>query len=377
MHDAALSGFGGRFANQMFQYVFVTLYGLRSNCAVIAPEFEGHALFDLPFAPGKSKPLPLMNFGDNHADADVMLDALHPPRNVMLRGYFQHITRAHRLHRTFIRAMLRPRPAIAAPLSDWLAEVRARFPRVMGLHIRRGDYRPHDPERPHKFTQVPTAWYRDWIAAHGRLGPNDALLISTDDRSVLKEFAGFPLVQDKVPLPAGLDPRIADLYGLGACDTALYCNSSWSFLAGLMAKDGQEAFMVDISGKTFKPFDPWATQDFWQPFETVRPLHDRPLRGGNRTSAEQRFLDHWKAEAELALCLQQPLRHLLRSVWEKLFGNSFTRKMIDRMGPGRWRQSWSIGAAKAHIRRRARRYVIARRPIGACEAFDKLERRQA
>ena len=376
LHQVTMPDLGtnGRFANQIWQYIFIMLYGLRSNSNVLIPEFEGHKFFDLPFQAGRKKRLPRLNFRQNHADAEVIMEASNPPRNVELCGFFQHITRAHRLHRPIIQKMLTPKSPTGEMLANWLAEVRSRFPRLIGLHIRRGDYVPYDGSNWTPFSQVPVEWYRDWLVQHANMGPDDGLFISTDDPSVNKQFGCFNIVHDCIPLPPGLDPRMADLYGLGACDIALYCNSSWSFLAALLADDSQRAFLVNVQGRTFVPFAAWASQDFWKPFEPIRPLDARPLRSSDRATIEQRFLDHWKNEAELSFCLNFPGRYLLHRIWRRWAGSLVTRKLSRILAPERSRQNWQIVSERALLQRRTIRGILAGRPVRAREFFNQSKK---
>jgi len=128
-------GSNGQFANQLFQYTFLMLYGVRSGCNAYAPEFYAAKYLRSNMSismKGEYLPLPWLRT----AEASFLATS-RPPRDVDLWGYFQGVTEAHRVHAAFIRELLRPSSEIEDALSSWLQELKRTFRRVIGLHIRK------------------------------------------------------------------------------------------------------------------------------------------------------------------------------------------------------------------------------------------------
>jgi FkbM family methyltransferase len=130
-------GANGRFANQLFQYLFLSLYALRSSCEPVFPEFEAACFFEVPFKPGRTSVLAPMS-EVARGDAAIFLEAQEPPRDIELWGYFQDITNAHLRHRELAVRLLTPKPEYKSALDEWWVKVREKCGRVIGLHIRRG-----------------------------------------------------------------------------------------------------------------------------------------------------------------------------------------------------------------------------------------------
>jgi FkbM family methyltransferase len=332
-------GSNGRLANQLFQYVFLALYGLRSGCELRVPDFKAAKLIDYPLQGRPCPDLPRLTVHSN-GDVPLLLEALQPPRDVAFWGYFQQISSAYVKHSALVRRMLSPEPALKAALDRWWSEVRSKYDRVTGLHIRRGDYKPYEGGPWQMFSRVPTAWYARFLEERAkeraRPGEKHAVFVSTDAPEEKCGFPGFDILQDAVPLPPGIDAAAAELFGLSLCDEALYCNSSWSFIAALLASPSQAAYIADFGGETFIPFHPWLPdQDLWFPFETSRAASKTHYRQSSPAQQEQRLLDGWRTEAELAAQLRKPVRFALNRKFNALTGTAFAKRIVELLASKR------------------------------------------
>jgi FkbM family methyltransferase len=323
-------GTNGRFGNQLFQYMFLTLYALRSGCGPVFPRFEASSFFDVPFTMGGHCELPRMRVY-SAGDSALLLEAIEPPRDVDFWGYFQHITKAHLAHRALIQRLLTPKPEIKAALDEWWVKVRQKYGHVTGVHIRRGDYQPYDVGAWSMFSQVPAEWYARFLRSRNGTVQKPAIFISTDDPSVRSSFPEFEAVQDVIPPPPAIDERLIELFGLSFCDEALYCNSSWSFIAALLAAPTQIAHIVDFKDQTFVPFKPWEERDFWAPFDRLRKREEVPFRSDDQTHQEQRVLDLWRTQAELTIQLRKPFRYAIKRKLNQWACAKFLKKMVQSL----------------------------------------------
>ena len=94
-------GSNGRFANQLFQYLFIILYGFRSGCKALLPRFPASGYLDSSL--GEHEEIDLLKLPWLESLEASFLEASAPARNVDIWGYFQGIPAAYRLHKPFIR----------------------------------------------------------------------------------------------------------------------------------------------------------------------------------------------------------------------------------------------------------------------------------
>jgi hypothetical protein len=264
----AMSHFGHNagFANQLFQYAFLKLYGLRNNCAVETPPWAGEQVYGIP---GRRIARTLREYrGDEWSVRDLALWTQDdPPVDVDFWGYYQNIPASWQQHRDFVRRLFAPLPPWRAPVEAWLAQHRPPGTTLVALHLRRGDYRNYAAAKPW-FRLIPEDWYRRWLAAIWPRLANPVLFIASDDReSVVPHFAEYaPLTA--ASLEAELpEPRLlADFQILAAADVLAICNSSYSRMAGLLAGAAQSCFIAAPAAAGFEPYDPWTDDHFWQRF---------------------------------------------------------------------------------------------------------------
>ena len=262
-------GINGRFANQLFQYIFLRLYGLRNNCRVLTPEWIGNHLYRIEREPIPTGEPGLMELQfQPFAGAELGLWYTdQPPIQVDFWGYFQVIPASYRLHRRLIQRLLRPVPEVARPIEQWLDSQLPAGATTVGIHLRRGDYVLLG-QRVNEFRTVPLEPY---FAALGELWPQleqPRLVIATDAPELVPEFQVYdPLVAPAALLsfePWGFFP---DFHALSSCDHIFVVNSSFSRMASLLAKESTIVKIIDMKEQRFKPYSPWDDVYFWDRFE--------------------------------------------------------------------------------------------------------------
>lgn len=260
-------GLNAGFANQLFQYAFLKLYGLRHNAAVETPPWIGEAIYDIP--PHRISRRRRRVKGDEWSVRDLSLwDEDRPPVDVDFSGYYQNIPACWLPHRSYLRRLFEPLPAWRAPVERWLARHRPPGATLVAIHLRRGDYRGYDPAVKPWFRVIPEDWYLGWLAEIWPRLANPVLFVATDDReAVLPAFAAYaPLtaVAAEADMP---EPRfLADFEIMAHADVLAICNSSFSRMAALLAPAWQRCFVPAVATQTFELYDPWATDQFWQRF---------------------------------------------------------------------------------------------------------------
>ena len=336
-------GSNGRLANQMFQYLFLLLYGLRGSCDVQIPPSDLNKYFALPLSSPPGRHLPELSLLRDR-EAQFALETINPPRDVEFFGYFQTISRAHVVHRSLVRRLFKPKEPIQRSFAEWHQTVRSKYKRVIGLHIRRGDYKEFDAQNWMEHSRTPVEWFKTWLSTHGNISKDDGLFISSDDPGVRKEFLGYRLVQDEVPLPTEHDQEILEFLALSSSDLALLVNSSWSYMAALLAPDTQTANRVDFHNQTFVPFNAWSTDYF---ADNYRGPGSQQGPDGGQAELAQSILDCRLERAQLALMLRAPflsrLSHYRDVVISKCAHNTLMQKLVS---PPRY-EAWQIATVAA------------------------------
>ena len=262
----------GRFANQLFQYLFIRLYGLRLNALVDIPPWVGDILYHKrenleSETPPISGGLQLIDFPYFvGAEAGLWYDQ-NPGVNVDFSGFYQVIPDAYRTHKQLIRLLLRPNDTMVKPINDWLAREFASDETKIVIHIRRGDYVGHSIAVP-EFQLIPIAWYLDAVDKIWHEQKKPRLIIATDAPELITEFAEYAPVL--VPGPLLALPEwdfFPDFHTLSSGDIIFVINSSFSRMASLLASDLAQCYIPDIAMKKFIPYSPWEDMYFWDRFE--------------------------------------------------------------------------------------------------------------
>jgi hypothetical protein len=264
-------GHNAGFANQLFQYAFLKLYGLRHNAAIATPAWIGETVYGVPQR-RTSRPLP-MRKGDEWSVRDLDLwERDRAPVNVDFWGYYQNVPARWRQHRAFLRRLFEPLPPWRGAIERWLALNVPPGASLVAIHLRRGDYRTLSAQKPW-FRLIPEEWYLRWLDSIWPSLANPVLFVASDERDAVlpafRRFAPLTAAAAEAEMP---EPRLlADLEIMARADALAICNSSFSRMAALLADPAQRCFIPAPATGTFEPYDPWASDHFWQRFGAPEP----------------------------------------------------------------------------------------------------------
>jgi hypothetical protein len=291
----------GRFANQLWQYLFLRMYGLRNGLAVKVPAWEGERVFGFsdprPDGGGSRPSMTFLGSGDDDLELWEIDDA---PRDVDFKGYFQNLPRQWGAHRTFIRKLYALKP-------EWRGAIE-RLPRLLrpqdsqaegrtlvSIHVRRGDYLIYDHDKRPEFRPVPTDWYRALLDQIWPGLQRPVLHVATDEPEAIK-----PVFADYEQFDAafftgdfGIPEHVRDFVLLQEADILVACNSSFSTMAAVAGKPGQTCWLADFRAQGFTPYDPWAEPSFCARFVPDRrslTFDGYGVRAARRRSLMMRYL---------------------------------------------------------------------------------------
>ena len=257
-------GKNGRFANQLFQYMFLRLVARRQGALVQTPAWVGHELFgcDEPAPvlamPEWREPVDQLSAADAFKGCEWSRHFRDPSPDFRSRdywGYFMGHTTDLATDRAFIRELFRFVPEFAQAAGQRLAKLRTRRPRILAVHLRRGDYGYG------YFFRAPCAWYEQWLRRSG-FDPAEWLVYICSDApgQYRRRFAGFQTA-DASDLGGGDNlAAYLDFYILTQADHVLISNSSFSFMASMLNEKAGGFARPCAERQALVPFDPWDAQ---------------------------------------------------------------------------------------------------------------------
>lgn len=260
---AAMSTFGrnGRFANQLFQYMFLRLVARRQGAIIQTPAWEGQELF------GCVEPAPVLALPEWREPIDQLIadDAFKgcgwtkhfrevDPAfcSTDYWGYFMGHTADLAPDSDFIRGLFRFVPEFEKAAAQRLAKLRTRRRRILAVHLRRGDYGSG------YFFRAPCAWYEEWLLSSG-FDPAEWIVYvcSETPGPYRRRFAGFQTA-DATDFGATEDlATYLDFYILTQADQVLIANSSYSFMAAMLNENARGFARPCAQQETLLPFEPW------------------------------------------------------------------------------------------------------------------------
>lgn len=253
-------GSNGRFANQLFQYLFLAIVARRNGAIVQVPDWVGAHLYGLEDAPPMRS---LPRFHELEA-AETTARALRTtPAAALLApnrdavgvdywGYFQFDGKTLAPHRDEARRLFTLVPPLADRVQASLARLRSGATTVVAVHLRRGDYGYGC------FFRAPCRWYADWLRASG-LDPAKTVvyLASETPAEYRSRFAPFRTVtaREVSALPAELD-WLVDFEAMRDADSLAISNSSFSFMAAFLNPRITRAMRPCTEAMGLVEFDP-------------------------------------------------------------------------------------------------------------------------
>lgn len=249
----------GRFGNQLWQYLFVRMYGLRNGLTVKVPAWDGEEVFGFsdprPDDDGRRPCMAFLGAGDDDLELWEIDDA---PRNIDLKGYFQCVPPQWRAHRPFIRRLYTLKPQWRGAIERVNLSLKSERRTLVTIHVRRGDYRVYQDKNPY-FRLVPMEWYRALLDEVWPGLERPVLHVATDEpETVDAAFADYERFDAGFFAgDFGIPDHLRDFVLLQEADCLVACNSSFSTMAAVVGKPGQKGFLADFRVGGFTPYDPW------------------------------------------------------------------------------------------------------------------------
>jgi FkbM family methyltransferase len=252
----------GRLGNQIFLYGFLKIYAQEHNLRVETPAWIGQYLFghsnppisrSLPIVGEESQPYKLSD--------SAILNAPEPLKNVDFHGYFQFHTQYHARHKEYFSSLFKPVAEVEAKMAEAMNRLRAKGKTIVGLHLRRGDYKSVHTVVPY-LTVAPSGWYKEWLNGFWETLDEPVLFIASDEiEDVVADFAEYHPITVKdlgVELPEA--PFYPDFYILSQCDVLAISNSTFSFAAAMLNERCKFFFRPHLLEEKLIAFDPWNSE---------------------------------------------------------------------------------------------------------------------
>jgi hypothetical protein len=246
-------GRNGRFANQLFQYLFMRIAADRRGGTLQTPSWIGQDIFGL-------KDPPITNPGttvvkdEEITDPDLYLNSDRPiGDHLEFWGWFQFHSRHYRPHRDFIRKLFILHPELRHQFDGVIEQLRALKRPIVAVHLRRGDYGKG------YFFRAPALWYADWLREQEASLPNPIVyLCSETPQELMASFAPWQVLHSGL-LPQ-LPPALAfllDFYVMIHADALAISNSSFSFMAAMLNERAGIFARPTLKERRLVAFDPW------------------------------------------------------------------------------------------------------------------------
>jgi len=187
-------------------------------------------------------------------------------------GYGQYHTRFFRRYMCFFRRLYQPVQSIYNRLQPAVDRLRGSGATVIGLHLRRGDYGRMI------FYVTPVEWYRDWLQKHWGEFDNPVLFVAAEDRALVDAFTKYnPVTAESLGTELSTSPHAnygylgpdrrlrdpwqmdfyPDFYLLSKCNVLLMPNSTFSFVAAMLADRLRRCYRSSLPSQGFVEVDPW------------------------------------------------------------------------------------------------------------------------
>lgn len=249
----------GRFGNQIFQYAFLKIYAKVFDLRVETQEWIGQYLFGIKDPPITGK-LPVI-----YEEKQSKLESLFrepAPRymNADFLGYYQFHTSNFAPFKEYFRSLFIPTPQVNSEMEKGLQKLLSKGKTLVGLHIRRGDYKKYgNSDRKKVFFIAPVAWYKDRLNSIWHDLDSPVLFIASDEIDIVaQEFSEFhPVIAKDLYRSFPRAEFYPDFYLLTQCDIMAISNSTFSFTASMLNEKAKSFLRADIEACKLIPYDPW------------------------------------------------------------------------------------------------------------------------
>lgn len=247
-------GLIGRFANHMFQYMFIHTYARDHDFIAMNGVWAGDEIFNV--VPGVDV-LPTMQTsvteeGLELRDSTIANDMDVRP-NADFSGFFQYHTRYYLPHKQMIQEQF----AFKGAYGERAAQIEALFARqngpVVTIHLRRGDFGTG------VFFIAPEDWYVAWLSKLREIHPDLVVYIASDDlETVIGAFQDFTVLTERdLPQTSLEQPFFTDFAALTLGDYVAISNSSFSFAASLLNRRAKRFVRPNLQEGALVDYTPW------------------------------------------------------------------------------------------------------------------------
>ena len=247
----------GRFANQVFQYMFLQTYAKEHGYDAVNPTWIGDDIFDV--TKGVEGEMPVLKHirqtDNDHSRCEIASGEASFPNHDLL-GFFQYHMSYYGWRKSEILRELKFKDEYGVASNEIKDFFRKSGRPVAALHLRRGDYGFG------YFFLPPNSWYKQWLSEVKREHPNLAVFIASDDlEAVQRDFAEFDVWTAKdIPLSSPDNIRyefFVDFCAMVHADSLATSNSTFSFLAALLNERSKLFMRPDLGKRQLISFDPW------------------------------------------------------------------------------------------------------------------------
>jgi len=183
-------------------------------------------------------------------------------KNVDFFGYYQFHASNFAPYKDYFRSLFTPIPEIKAEMEKGLVELLSRGKTIVGLHIRRGDYKQYEAtDKKNIFFIAPTGWYKNWLSSIWGTLDDPVLFIACEEIDVIApEFSEYhPVIAKDIYRSFPEANFFPDYYLLSQCDIMAISNSTFSFTAGMLNRKARLFLRPDIEARKLISYDPWAS----------------------------------------------------------------------------------------------------------------------
>lgn len=169
-----------------------------------------------------------------------------------LWGWFALHTSELAPYRDLIRQIFTLVPRLQERLSSLLAKLQLGNQKLIGVHLRRGDYGYSS------FFRAPCSWYEKWVRDE-RLDPDSHVIYIASESAELYQhrFPGFRVITSKT---TGCPDALAayfDFFVLCQADILAISNSTYSFLASMLNQRSASFVRPCSLAEGLISFEPW------------------------------------------------------------------------------------------------------------------------